>query len=78
MREIVPLIMSGGDPASIETLPGNEFPGWRLPELNLEQRLSLRVFATHFQYNMMPPSFFKTKPKVNLPNTLYHALYSLM
>ncbi|KAI4785381.1 hypothetical protein KUCAC02_037798 [Chaenocephalus aceratus] len=43
MKEIVPLIMSGGDP---------------------EPRPSPRLLTTHFQYNMMPPSFFEVKPKV--------------
>lgn len=69
MQEIVPLIMSGGDSASVETLPN-----WaRVPWLEVgqshtykhEERPSPRMFATHFHYNMMPPSFFEVKPKVN-------------
>ncbi|XP_062298485.1 sulfotransferase 2B1-like [Scomber scombrus] len=68
MQEIVPLIMSGGDPASVETLPNWD----RVPWLEVgqsrthkhEERPSPRMFATHFQYNMMPPSFFDVKPKV--------------
>lgn len=67
-QEIVPLIMSGGDPASVETLPTWE----RVPTLettqasvlNVEERPSPRMLATHFQYNMMPPSFFDVKPRV--------------
>ncbi|XP_053197307.1 sulfotransferase 2B1-like [Scomber japonicus] len=68
MQEIVPLIMSGGDSASVETLPN-----WaRVPWLEVgqsrtykhEERPSPRMFATHFHYNMMPPSFFEVKPKV--------------
>ncbi|XP_030611409.1 sulfotransferase 2B1-like [Archocentrus centrarchus] len=68
MQEIVPLIVSGGDPASVETLPT-----WkRIPCLEAQKpsstfhfkRPSPRMFATHFQYNMMPSSFFEVKPKV--------------
>ncbi|XP_010784057.1 sulfotransferase family 2, cytosolic sulfotransferase 2, partial [Notothenia coriiceps] len=67
-QEIVPLIMSGGDPASVETLPNWERVPW-LEEIqaytfNLEQRASPRMLTTHSPYNMMPPSFFEVKPKV--------------
>lgn len=68
MQEIVPLIMSGGDPASVETLPNWDRVPWleeqRAIVLNLEQRPSPRMFTSHFHYNMMPASFFQTKPKV--------------
>lgn len=68
MQEVVPLIMSGGDPASVETLPNWDRVPWleehRSPVLNLEQRPSPRMFSTHFHYSMMPPSFFEIKPKV--------------
>uniref|UniRef100_A0A671VH12 Sulfotransferase n=1 Tax=Sparus aurata TaxID=8175 RepID=A0A671VH12_SPAAU len=68
MQEIAPLIMSGGDPASVDTLPNWDRVPWleeqRSCVLNLEQRPSPRMFATHFHYNMMPPSFFEAKPKV--------------
>lgn len=68
MQELVPLIMSGGDPASVETLPNWDRVPWleehRARVLNLEKRPSPRMFATHFHYNMMPTSFFKVKPKV--------------
>lgn len=68
MQEIVPLIMSGGDPASIETLHNWARVPW-LEEslactLNLEERPSPRMFSTHFQYDIMPPSFYEVKPKV--------------
>ncbi|XP_041671820.1 sulfotransferase family 2, cytosolic sulfotransferase 2 [Cheilinus undulatus] len=68
MQEIVPLIMSGGDPASVESLPNWDRVPWleesRAPILNLDQRPSPRMFATHFHHSMMPPSFFEVKPKV--------------
>lgn len=68
MQELVPLIMSGGDAASVETLPNWDRAPWleehRAIRLNLEERPSPRIFATHFHYNMMPTSFFKVKPKV--------------
>uniref|UniRef100_A0A4W6BM27 Sulfotransferase n=1 Tax=Lates calcarifer TaxID=8187 RepID=A0A4W6BM27_LATCA len=68
MQEIVPLIVSGGDPASVETLPNwNRVPWlevYNARNLNLEERPSPRVFATHFHYNMMPPGFFEVKPRV--------------
>ncbi|XP_034049769.1 sulfotransferase 2B1-like [Thalassophryne amazonica] len=68
MKEIIPLIQSDGDPASVEILPNWDRVPW-LEEsiactLNLEQRPSPRVFASHFHYNMMPSSFFQAKPKV--------------
>ncbi|KAM3592155.1 uncharacterized protein V6R79_013856 [Siganus canaliculatus] len=67
-QEIIPLIMSGGDPASVETLPNWDRVPWleqnRTHVFNLNQRPSPRMFATHFQYDMMPPSFFRVKPKV--------------
>ncbi|XP_071400266.1 sulfotransferase 2B1-like [Centroberyx affinis] len=68
MQEIVPLIQSGGDPASVETAPSWDRVPWlevtQASILKLEQRPSPRIFATHFHYSMMPLSFFKTKPKV--------------
>ncbi|XP_036937080.1 sulfotransferase 2B1-like isoform X1 [Acanthopagrus latus] len=66
-QEIVPLIVNGGDPTCLQS------PNWdRAPwledlltcSLNIEERPSPRMFATHLQYNMMPPSFFKVKPRV--------------
>ncbi|KAM4715521.1 sulfotransferase 2A1-like isoform 2-T2 [Anableps anableps] len=68
MQEILPLIISGGDPASVETLPNWDRVPWleetRASILKLEERPSPRLFTTHFHYNMMPPSFFQVKPKV--------------
>lgn len=68
MQEILPLITSGGDPASVETLPNWDRVPWleetRASILKLEERPSPRLFTTHFHYNMMPPSFFQVKPKV--------------
>ncbi|KAG8008942.1 Sulfotransferase family cytosolic 2B member 1 [Nibea albiflora] len=68
MQEIVPLIMSGGDPASVETLPNWRRVPWlevdNTCKLHLEQRPSPRMLSTHFQYTMMPPSFSEVKPKV--------------
>ncbi|XP_032430801.1 sulfotransferase family 2, cytosolic sulfotransferase 2 isoform X1 [Xiphophorus hellerii] len=68
MQEILPLIVSGGDPASVETLPNWDRVPWleetRASILKLEERPSPRLFTTHFHYSMMPPSFFQVKPKV--------------
>ncbi|XP_019938740.2 sulfotransferase 2B1-like [Paralichthys olivaceus] len=68
MQEIVPLIMSGGDPASVESLHNWDRVPWleiySSCNLELEKRPSPRMFATHFQYKMMPRSFFEVKPKV--------------
>ncbi|XP_054913521.1 sulfotransferase 2A1-like isoform X1 [Poeciliopsis prolifica] len=68
MQEILPLIVSGGDPASVETLPNWDRVPWleetRASILKLEERPSPRLFTTHFHYDMMPPSFFQVKPKV--------------
>ncbi|CAG5911620.1 unnamed protein product [Menidia menidia] len=68
LKEIVPLVTSGGDPKSVETLHNWD----RVPfleevqasVLKLEERPSPRIFSTHFHYSMMPPSFFEVKPKV--------------
>ncbi|XP_061912309.1 sulfotransferase 2B1-like isoform X1 [Entelurus aequoreus] len=68
MQEIVPLIVSGGDPASVETLHNWDRVPWleeaRSCSLNLDDRPSPRMFTTHFHHNMMPPSFFEVRPKV--------------
>ncbi|RVE59879.1 hypothetical protein OJAV_G00193370 [Oryzias javanicus] len=68
MQEVVPLIVSGGDPTSVETIPNWDRVPWleeiRASTLNLEGRPSPRMLTTHFHYTMMPPSFFKVKPKV--------------
>ncbi|XP_049916643.1 sulfotransferase 2B1-like [Epinephelus moara] len=68
MQEIVPLIVSGGDPASVETLPNWDRVPWleenRIGILNIHKRPSPRMFTTHIQYNMIPPSFFEVKPRV--------------
>ncbi|XP_058477137.1 sulfotransferase 2B1-like [Solea solea] len=68
MQEIIPLIMSGGDPAAVESLHNWDRAPWleeqRASQLNLEERPSPRVLTTHFKYNIMPPSFFEIKPKV--------------
>lgn len=81
MQEIVPLILSGGDPASVETLHNWDRVPWleetRAPILNLEDRPSPRMFTTHFLYNMMPASFFEVKPKVHLPHTSYQGPFKL-
>ncbi|KAJ8363870.1 hypothetical protein SKAU_G00127010 [Synaphobranchus kaupii] len=68
MQEIVPLIQNEGDMASVLTLPNWDRVPWleetRALELNLDQRPSPRIFVSHFQYSMMPKSFYKVKPKV--------------
>ncbi|XP_041938829.1 sulfotransferase family 2, cytosolic sulfotransferase 2 [Alosa sapidissima] len=68
MQEIVPLIQSEGDLTPVQTIPNWDRVPWleehRASILNLEERPSPRIFATHFHYNMMPESFFKVKPKV--------------
>ncbi|KAI4786912.1 hypothetical protein KUCAC02_036812 [Chaenocephalus aceratus] len=68
MKEIVPLIMSGGDPEPVDTIVNWKRVPWLevqyTASLELEQRPSPRLLTTHFQYNMMPPSFFEVKPKV--------------
>ncbi|XP_062381983.1 sulfotransferase 2B1-like isoform X3 [Sardina pilchardus] len=68
MKEIVPLIQSEGDLTPVQTIPNWDRVPWleenRASILNLEERPSPRIFATHFHYNMMPESFFKVKPKV--------------
>ncbi len=68
MQEIVPLIVSGGDPASVETPHNLQRVPWlevaETSTFNVEQRPSPHMLTTHMYYNMMPPSFFEMKPKV--------------
>ncbi|KAM8877837.1 sulfotransferase 2B1-like [Synchiropus picturatus] len=68
MQEIVPLILNGGDVATVETIQNWLRVPWleSLPtlNLNLDKRPSPRILATHLQRNMMSPSFFEVRPKV--------------
>ncbi|CAL8262421.1 unnamed protein product [Arctogadus glacialis] len=68
MQEIVPLILSQGDPVVVDTVPNWDRVPWlhnnMARHLNLEQRPSPRVFITHFQYNMMSTGFLKVQPRV--------------
>lgn len=68
MQEIAPLIQSEGDLTPVLTQPNWDRVPWleehRAQLLNLEQRPSPRLFATHYHYDMMPQAFFKVKPKV--------------
>ncbi|CAL8313871.1 unnamed protein product [Arctogadus glacialis] len=68
MQEIVPLILSQGDPELVDTVPNWDRVPWleetRACDLNLDQRPSPRVFITHFKYDMMSTGFFKVKPRV--------------
>uniref|UniRef100_A0A8C5A8V8 Sulfotransferase n=1 Tax=Gadus morhua TaxID=8049 RepID=A0A8C5A8V8_GADMO len=63
MQEIVPLILSQGDPVVVDTVPNWDRVPWlhnnKALHLNLDQRPSPRVFITHFQYNMMSTGFLK-------------------
>uniref|UniRef100_A0A8C5AZJ2 Sulfotransferase n=1 Tax=Gadus morhua TaxID=8049 RepID=A0A8C5AZJ2_GADMO len=63
MQEIVPLILSQGDPVVVDTVPNWDRVPWlhnnKARHLNLDQRPSPRVFITHFQYNMMSTGFLK-------------------
>ncbi|RXN31276.1 sulfotransferase family cytosolic 2B member 1-like protein [Labeo rohita] len=68
MQEVVPLIVSNGDLTPVLTVPNWDRVPWleehRAILLNLEQRPSPRVFATHFHHGMMNESYFKIKPRV--------------
>ncbi|XP_072523144.1 sulfotransferase 2B1-like [Salminus brasiliensis] len=68
LQEVVPLVLSGGDVASVRTVPNWDRVPWleehRAIVLNLEQRPSPRTFATHFHRDMMNESYSKVKPKV--------------
>ncbi|KAI4886706.1 hypothetical protein NFI96_021395 [Prochilodus magdalenae] len=68
LQEMIPLVLSEGDLASVQTLPNWDRVPWleehRAIVLNLEERPSPRVFATHFHHYMMNESYLKVKPKV--------------
>ncbi len=76
MQEVVPLIVSEGDLTPVLTVPNWDRVPWleehRAMLLNLEQRPSPRVFATHFHHHMMNESYFKTKPRVNPTEEVTH------
>uniref|UniRef100_A0AAQ4P943 Sulfotransferase n=1 Tax=Gasterosteus aculeatus aculeatus TaxID=481459 RepID=A0AAQ4P943_GASAC len=67
MQEILPLVLNGGDPTPVQTIPNWD----RVPWLE-EKRLALvvdkmespRGLVTHFPYYLMPPSFHTSKAKV--------------
>ncbi|KAK7893651.1 hypothetical protein WMY93_022803 [Mugilogobius chulae] len=66
--ELVPLVLSGGDPSVVDTVPTWERTGGMGHEkaigMNLDTWASPRVFATHYRYDAMPKSFHQVKPKV--------------
>lgn len=68
LQEIVPLIVSEGDFTPVLTVPNWDRVPWlrgdRAILLNLEQRPSPRIFATHFHHQMMNKSYFTIKPRV--------------
>ncbi|KAL0984013.1 hypothetical protein UPYG_G00135900 [Umbra pygmaea] len=68
MQEIVPLVQSEGDLTPVLKIPNWDRVPWleetRAHVLDLENRASPRLLATHYHYNMMPASFFIIKPKV--------------
>ncbi len=78
MQEVVPLIVSEGDLTPVLTVPNWDRVPWleehRAMLLNLEQRPSPRVFATHFHHYMMNESYFKTKPRVNPTEEVTHCV----
>ncbi|CAL8284615.1 unnamed protein product [Merluccius merluccius] len=68
MQEVVPLILSHGDPVVVDTVPNWDRVPWleetRACDLNLDQRPPPRIFTTHFHHAMMSSSFFTVKPRV--------------
>ncbi|MBN3314957.1 ST2B1 Sulfotransferase, partial [Atractosteus spatula] len=68
MQEILPLVVSEGDFTVVQSVPNWDRVPWleehRAMVLNLENRPSPRMFATHLHYSMMPQSYFQSKPKV--------------
>lgn len=70
MREIVPLFLTGGDPASVETLPNWDRAPWLEQErarlLNLQESPTPRILTTHFSFDAMPPFLLKVKPTIDL------------
>ncbi|KAF7661564.1 hypothetical protein LDENG_00259590, partial [Lucifuga dentata] len=64
-QEIVSQIQTGGN---VEDRPIWDRAPWlegqRRGLIRFEKRPSPPIFTSHFHYRMMPPSFFKGKPKV--------------
>lgn len=67
MQEILPLVLNGGDPTPIQTIPNWDRVPWleetRL-KLVVDQLASPRAMVTHFPHHLMPPSFHTSKAKV--------------
>lgn len=61
----VPLFLSGGDPAFVETLSNWDCAPWLEQEtarlLNLDESPTDRILTTHFSYDIIRPSFLKVK-----------------
>ncbi|MGH0171997.1 UNVERIFIED_CONTAM: hypothetical protein FKN15_062338 [Acipenser sinensis] len=72
MQEIVPVILSGGDLSSIQTIPNWDRMPW-LEETRalhlLDARPSPRGIVTHLPYQLMPSSFSQSKAKVCHPGS---------
>ncbi|KAL6108870.1 uncharacterized protein ACO6RY_12125 [Pungitius sinensis] len=67
MQEILPLVLNGGDPTPVKTIPNWDRVPW-LEETRLavvvDEMKSPRGLVTHFPYFLMPPSFHASKAKV--------------
>ncbi|XP_071398893.1 sulfotransferase 2B1-like [Centroberyx affinis] len=68
MQETTSMIQSGGDLTTGLATPTFERVPWlemfNFFSLNMEERPSPRLMATHYHYDMMPASFLEVKPKV--------------
>ncbi|KAJ0059702.1 hypothetical protein NL108_011187, partial [Boleophthalmus pectinirostris] len=68
MLEIVPLVLSGGDPSlvnSVATWDRSPTVGCvQNPTKDMENLPTPRIFTTHYLYNVLPKSFYQVKPKV--------------
>ncbi|KAM6910699.1 sulfotransferase 2B1-like [Xenentodon cancila] len=67
MKEILPLLLNGGDLTPVHTVVNWNRVPWleekRLAEI-VDQLTSPRSMVTHLPYNLMPPSFHSSKAKV--------------
>ncbi|KAL0984980.1 hypothetical protein UPYG_G00151380 [Umbra pygmaea] len=67
MKEILPLILNGGDLTPVQSIPNWDRVPWleeTRASLVLKGQPSPRAMVSHLPYHLMPPSFFTSKAKV--------------
>lgn len=69
MQQLVPLIVNRGDPDCVDKVLSFVRVPWLGTsrgkfDINLDERPSPRIMASHFQHSMMPKGYHDVKPKI--------------